>query len=165
MIWVDWIILGVLVISMAMAFMRGAVREVFGLAAWVLGAYIAFKYTPHLEVLLEKFILTPEFRYIVMFLCIVIVFLILGALLGRLLGHAMGAIGLSGLDRLLGIVFGLARGLLLVIVFIMVANFTPIINDDYWQHSWFITTLKEPAAELLAWVEQSGFIPEEVEKR
>lgn len=164
MTWVDWIILVVLLISMVTAFMRGAVREIIGLAAWLLGAYIAFTYTPQLQNLLATVILTPEFRYVVMFLCILIIFLILGALGGRLIGRAVGAIGLSGLDRLLGIAFGLARGLVLVVIFIMVANFTPMVKNEYWKSSLFITTLKGPSDQLLVWIEKSGFLPED-EKR
>ncbi len=164
MTWVDWIILAVLLISMVVAFMRGASREVIGLSAWLIGAYLAFTYTPVLQTLLETVVLTPEFRYVITFLCIIIIFLILGALGGHLVGRAMTAIGLSGLDRILGIFFGLARGLLLVVVFIMVANFTPMAKSDNWKSSRFITTLQSPADQLLVWIEQSGFLPE-TEKR
>ena len=75
MTWVDWIILAVLLISMVVAFMRGASREVIGLSAWLIGAYLAFTYTPVLQTLLETVVLTPEFRYVITFLCIIIIFL------------------------------------------------------------------------------------------
>lgn len=158
--WVDWIIVGVLFISMLMAFMRGASREIIGICAWLFGAYLAFIYTPQWQGLLESQVETPEFRYLIVFLVILIIFLILGALLGKLLSNLVKAIGLAGLDRLLGIFFGLARGLLLVVIFIMIANFTPMVKSPSWTSSWFITHLKGSADQMLVWMEKSGFLPE-----
>jgi hypothetical protein len=42
----------------------------------------------------------------------------------------------------------------------MAANFTPVVNNEYWKKSWFITHLSASADQLMAWIEQSGFIPE-----
>lgn len=164
MIWVDWLIIGVILISILTAFMRGAAREIVILLGWIVGAYLAFVYTPSLQVLLESHVETPELRYLIVFLCILIIFLILGALLGKLLHTMVKSIGLTGLDKTLGCIFGLARGLLLVIIFIMVANFTPIVKNDAWKSSWFIAQFKGPADELLAWVEGTGLLPEMPEK-
>jgi membrane protein required for colicin V production len=143
-----------------MAFMRGASREIIGICAWLFGAYLAFIYTPQLQSLLESQVETPEFRYLIVFLVILIIFLILGALLGKLLNNLVKALGLSGLDRLLGIFFGLARGLLLVVIFIMIANYTPMVKSPSWNSSWFIAHLKSSADQLLVWMENSGFLPE-----
>lgn len=160
MIWIDWIILALLLMSMVTAFLRGAVREVIGLIAWIAGAYLAFKYTPNLQHLLDKLVTTAEFRYVIMFLSILIIFLVLGAIGGKLMGKAVSTIGLSGLDRLLGVFFGLARGLLLVVIFIMLANFTPMVNNAAFDKSWFIAQLNAPAEQLMAYIQKSGFIPD-----
>ncbi len=160
MSWVDWVIIAVILISMLTAFLRGVAREMIALMAWILGAYLAFIYTPALQGLLESQVQTPEFRYLIVFLSIIIIFLILGAILGKLFSKVVSAIGLTGLDKTLGIIFGLARGLLLVIIFIMVANFTPMVNNESWKSSWFIVQLTDPAQQLWTFIEQSGFLPE-----
>ncbi len=160
MIWIDWIFIGIILISMLTAFFRGAVRELIALVAWLLGAYIAFLSAPKLQGLLEAYIETPEFRYAIVFMIILILFLILGAIIGHLLHHAVNAIGLTGLNKTLGIVFGLARGVLGVVIFIVVAQFTPIEQLDWWGQSWMITHLQGPADELLIIIENAGFLPE-----
>jgi membrane protein required for colicin V production len=158
--WLDWIVLFGLLLSMLVAFFRGAAREIIGLAASLLGLYLAYRYSPSLELLFESQIETPELRYMLVFTIIVIVFLIIGAIGGRLLRHAVNTIGLMGLDKSLGIIFGLARGLLLVVIFIMVANFTPVVKNDYWKASWFVTHLQDPAERLLVWIDEQGLMPE-----
>jgi membrane protein required for colicin V production len=61
--------------------------------------------------------------------------LLLGGLLNYLLGRLVETTGLSGTDRLLGGVFGAARGLALVVAALLVAGFTPIPADPWWQQS------------------------------
>src|SRR5579862_5088968 len=96
----------------------------------------------------------------IVFLIILIIFLIIGALLGRLAHRFVNAIGLMGLDKTLGSIFGLARGVLLVVIFVMVASFTPMMKTDNWKNSWLIPQFKAPAEELFTWLKGLGLIPE-----
>lgn len=162
MIWVDWIFVLAIVLSALTSFMRGALREIIALAAWICGAYVAFIYSAQSQVLLEKYVETPEFRYAIVFMTILIIFLILGAVLAILVNKLIAAIGLTSLDKSLGVIFGVARGLLLVVIFIMAASFTALPKNDWWGSSWLITKLQGPADQLLQWLENSGFWPEEV---
>ena len=161
MVWIDWLLVLAILLSSVTSFMRGFLREAVALMAWILGAYVAFKYSSHTEILLEPYIETLEFRYAIVFMTILIIFLIIGALLGLLLSRVVTSIGLSGLDKSLGLIFGVARGLLLVVVFIMVASFTAVPKSEWWDKSWFITTLQGPADKILAWIKDSGFLPKE----
>jgi membrane protein required for colicin V production len=72
-----------------------------------------------------------------------------------LLGKLVKSTGLSGTDRLLGSVFGLVRGVALVLLLILVFGFTPIPSDPWWSDSRALQSML-PLAE---WV--SGFLPEQ----
>ena len=61
--------------------------------------------------------------------------LLVGGLINYLLGKLVETTGLSGTDRLLGGVFGAARGLALVVVLLLVCGFTPIPADPWWKDS------------------------------
>jgi membrane protein required for colicin V production len=164
MIWIDWLFILAIGISAISSFMRGALREIVSLGAWLLGVYVAFMYSANSQALLEPYIETPEFRYAIVFMTILIIFLILGAVLGILLNRVITAIGLSSLDKSLGIIFGVARGVLLVVIFIMVASFTALTQNTWWQSSLIIKKLEPPAEKLLAWLEESSFWPENAPK-
>jgi len=160
-VWVDWLFLLAIIISAVTSCMRGVLREVLAFLAWLAGAYVAFKYSSHAEILLEPYIETPEFRYAIVFMTILTIFLVIGALLGLLISRVAAKIGLSGLDKSLGLIFGVARGLLLVVIFIMVASFTALPKSDWWDTSWFVATLQGPADKILIWIKDSGYLPKE----
>jgi membrane protein required for colicin V production len=78
--------------------------------------------------------------------------LLVGGLINYLLGKLVQSTGLSGTDRLLGGVFGAARGLALVVVLLLVSGFTPIPADPWWKESATIERLMplvEWSADLL----------------
>ena len=61
--------------------------------------------------------------------------LMMGAIVAFLMRKLVSGTGLSGTDRLLGMVFGLVRGAMLVILLVMLMKFTPATRDDWWQAS------------------------------
>jgi membrane protein required for colicin V production len=79
---------------------------------------------------------------------VLVVVLIVGALTGALLRGAVRAIGLGFLDRLLGGVFGLLRGMLVVLVFVLLAGITTLPQRDWWQNSLFGPALGVAALSL-----------------
>ena len=111
---VDVVVLAILALSALAGLSRGLVREVLGLAAWVGAGYVAFRYGPDLLPVAHGYIADSSFAqaatYIVAFVAALTVFAIAASVLGRL----ARAPGLGGLDRSLGLVFGLARGALIV---------------------------------------------------
>jgi len=84
--------------------------------------------------------------------------LLVGGLINYLLGRLVEKTGLSGTDRLLGGVFGAARGLALTVAVLLVAGFTPIPSDPWWKESQSIQRLMP----LVSWA--STFLPEAVEE-
>lgn len=123
MTWVDAVILGVLVISGLLAFLRGFVREVLGIGAWIGAAVLAVWATPYVRPRFDGWLhdrpgLAEPIAYAVLFLVSLGVLLLISHRVGRMVrGSALG-----GLDRTLGLVFGLARGAALVVVAYIIAG-------------------------------------------
>jgi membrane protein required for colicin V production len=122
----DWFLLAMLAYSTIMAFVRGIILELFSLGGLIAGILAASWNYNHVAAFLERLITTPATAQIVAFLFIVIVVMVLSTLLGRALNRTAHAIGLGFFDRLLGAVFGFARGCLFGVAILMaVAAFRP----------------------------------------
>jgi membrane protein required for colicin V production len=107
---VDFVVLLVVAFSAMMGFMRGFVREILGLGAWIGAGVTAFVFFPIMQPMLRRAIENPDLADPVAFGGIFLVVLILLSLIARLMGKAVRKAGLGGLDRSLGLVYGLARG-------------------------------------------------------
>jgi membrane protein required for colicin V production len=112
--WVDGAVLGVLAVSGLLGLSRGLVREMLGLGAWVLAGLAALRFHGEATPLMTRLLGDPEAAepagYLVVFLVVLIVLSLLANLVGRLIRVS----ALGGLDRTLGLLFGLARGAVLL---------------------------------------------------
>lgn len=138
----DWAIIGVIGISAVLSVVRGFVREAFSLASWVLALVVSLVFYPSFAQLLTPHIELPSLRVVSAFAGLFVVTLIVGSLLGSLVAHLFKASGLGGLDRVLGMAFGVARGLVLVMtLLILVPPVLPVKQDPWWQQSKIIPHL------------------------
>jgi len=111
---VDVAVLAVLLISAVLAFLRGFVHEVLGIGAWV-GAALATLYGfPHAQPHARDLIAIDLVADIVAGAAIFLVVLVLLAVLSRMLGARVQQSSLGALDRSLGLVFGVARGIVIL---------------------------------------------------
>lgn len=133
--WADWVIVAVIVISALLSLRRGFVKEALSLVTWVAAFIVARVFTDNMSVLLADYIDTPSARVIAAFAILFVLTLIVGALINRLISMIVEATGLSSTDRLLGMVFGVARGGLLVVVLVALLGMTSIKQDRWWQES------------------------------
>ena len=148
----DYAFVGLLALSTAWGVWRGLVREVISLAGWVL-AFIAANFLAEpLADALTGFISNPDLRAIVAFVAIFVVVLTLVTLAAIALSKALKSTGLRGLDRTLGGLFGLARGLLLAILFAIVAGLTSFPQSPIWKASWSGPMLGRTVVELKPWL-------------
>lgn len=115
----DWVIVGTLLFSVASAFFNGFLVELCSLAGLVTGITLAGLYYAQLTPWLRGWITTPALRNTVAVLLIAVGVMVVAGILGRLLRWATRRIGLGGLDRLAGAVFGVVKGSLLVTIGIM----------------------------------------------
>jgi len=145
----DYVILGIVAISILVGAIRGFIKEAFSLAVWAAAFLIAFQYSGALALELESHIELPSARTALAFAGLFLVVLLIGGLLTFLIGKLVEKTGLSGTDRLLGGVFGSIRGLFLVMALMLVAGLTPVPQDPWWQNSRSIQSLL-PLAEWSA---------------
>jgi len=145
----DYIIFGVIAISILVGTIRGFVKEAFSLIVWAAAFLVAFQYSGALALQLENHIELPSARTSLAFAGLFLAVLLVGGLLTFLIGKLVEKTGLSGTDRLLGGVFGGARGLILVLGLMLVAGLTPVPQDPWWQQSRTIQSLM-PLAEWSA---------------
>ena len=116
MTWVDLVVFGFLAISGLLAFARGLVREVLGVGAWIGAVAAGFFGLPMMRGLVRTWFSTPEWVDPVSFIVVFLITLIMLMLVARVIGGMVRGSALSGVDRTLGLVFGLARGAAVVIV-------------------------------------------------
>lgn len=128
----DGIILAVIVVSALIGLWRGFVREVFSLATWVIAFIVASLFSTGMAQLLSPYLDTPSVRMAAAFLILFILTLFVGGLVSRLCGELIQLTGLTGTDRVLGMVFGLLRGGILVVV--LVALGYQVFSQDAWWH-------------------------------
>jgi membrane protein required for colicin V production len=156
MTWPDYAILAVIVISSLVGCLRGFIKEVFSLAVWAAAFLVAYRYGGDVAALMENSVDLPSARSAMGFAGLFIAVLLVGGLLNYLLGRLVESTGLSGTDRLLGGVFGAARGLALVVAVLLVSGFTPIPADPWWRESQTVQRLMP----LVEW--SSGLLPASV---
>lgn len=147
----DAIILFVIAISALLSLRRGFTREAFSLLTWVAAFIIARLFSPALDVLLVNQIETPSLRMIVAFGSLFVITLVLGGLMGHVLGRVIHATGLTSTDRLLGMIFGALRGVLLMVVIVAIGQHF-FAEDAWWQSSVLVPHL----AMLELWTRQVG---------
>jgi membrane protein required for colicin V production len=116
MTWVDLVVLAVLAISALLAFMRGLVREVLGLAAWVGAIFVGVWSLPRVRPQFQAWIGQSPWVDPVAFGVMFVISLIILLLVSRWISALVRASPIGGLDRTLGLVFGLGRGAALVIL-------------------------------------------------
>jgi membrane protein required for colicin V production len=118
---VDLAVLVVMLVSALLAFTRGLVREVLSIAAWVGAAIAAMAGLPFIRRWLEPFMPSPEWTDPAGYILLFVVSLIVLSLIAKTIGGAVRGSAISGIDRTLGLLFGLARGAVLAIAVYIVA--------------------------------------------
>jgi membrane protein required for colicin V production len=113
---VDWTIISVLSLSILLSLWRGFVREAISLAGWVAAFVIANMFVGQVADLLSQWITNVTGRYVAAFALLLAGTLVVAGVLAKMGVQVVKATGLTLLDRLLGTAFGLARGLIIVLV-------------------------------------------------
>lgn len=145
MAWMDILILGIVLLSAMISLVRGFVREAFSLAVWVLAFWISWSFFRELEVPLRPWIDSPTARLGIAFAVLMITTLAIGGLINYLIIQLVERSGMSGSDRLVGMVFGAARGVLLVAVLVLLAGLTSMPQEAWWVESTLVGYFQELA--------------------
>jgi membrane protein required for colicin V production len=145
MIWIDVAILAVIALSAIVGFFRGFLREALGLATWIVAFWMAFMFANSASEYLRRWIDADSARLAVAFAVVFIGVLIVGAVFNYLLGRLISQTGFAGTDRALGIVFGVVRGVAVLVLLVLLAGVTPVPKDNWWQQSLFVGQLEAGA--------------------
>jgi membrane protein required for colicin V production len=131
----DYAVIAAVVISSFIGAMRGFLREAVALGAWVIALFVAWHFSdliePHLGGLLAGSAVRPWAARVI----IVVLILLLGSLVGAALAHFVRLSIFSGMDRLLGYVFGLVRGVVLFGVFVILGQTLQLDGERWWHQS------------------------------
>jgi membrane protein required for colicin V production len=148
----DYAVLGILVLSALFAAWRGLVREVLALAGWVAAFLAAVLYSGNVATMLSPSLGGSGLRYLAAFALVFVGTLIVFALIAWALSKFLRAIGLGFLDRFLGAVFGLARGLLIVVALVLFAGLTTLPKRDWWREAMLARPLETAVLAFKPWL-------------
>jgi membrane protein required for colicin V production len=161
---IDWIIIALIALSALISLIRGFVKEAMSLVIWMVAFAVAVNFKESAAELLINMIDQPSIRQLAAFGGLFVGTLLLGSMVNFLLGKLVSSTGLSGTDRMLGLVFGVFRGLLIVLALVVILpSALPVDKDPWWQASALIPVFqsfelcgRETAAAikdlLLGWV-------------
>ena len=153
LIWPDYIIIVLIAISTVISIVRGFVRESMALAGWVLAIWVSLMYMHPMAIFIDPYLnLPPSILAMVAFAILFIITLILSALVGNMIGSLVDKTGLSGTDRAIGMLFGIARGILIVGVLVLLAGFTLVPQDPWWKESILISHFQQLAEMMKAYL-------------
>jgi membrane protein required for colicin V production len=155
----DYVVLGVMAISLLLGITRGVISEILGLLAW-LAAFIAARMwaAPVGDLMLAE-LPDPLWRQLAGFIVVFVAVLILFALLRWLMTLVLKATGLRPLDRVLGALFGMARGVLVLLALVLLAGLTPLPQQQWWRQAMFAPPLETVVLAVIPW------LPPELAKR
>ena len=156
---IDIVVLAIVGISVVLGVFRGLVREVLALVAWVAAFLLANLLAPDAAHLLPRAMASEEIRLLVSFVVLFIVVLVALSVLAVLASKVVKVVGLGPADRAVGGVFGLARGLLVVLILALLAGLTTLPRQAAWREA----ALRGPLEASAEYVR--GWLPADLSKR
>lgn len=132
---VDWILLAVLALSLLLGLWRGIVQEVLSLAGWVAAFYVSQMYAPMAAAWLPMEGSSQMLRYAAGFVVVFVAVLVATVLVGFVVKKFISAVGLGPLDRLLGSLFGLMRGVVILLAVTVLVGMTPMRETMAWKQA------------------------------
>jgi membrane protein required for colicin V production len=130
----DYAVMAVIAVSALRGAWRGFIGEIFGLVGWVAAFLVACRYVEHVVPWMPAHwpggVLT---QWLIAFALIVIGVVFVAGMVNALLGRLVHVSGLSGVDRSLGLMFGLVRGVVLVLILVVLGGLTELPQQDFWR--------------------------------
>ena len=163
--WADWVLIAIISVSSLISIKRGFFKEAISLAIWVSAFFVAVTFHERLAVLLQDSVSSVSLRYMLSFGLLFAMTLIVGSMVNYLMSELVRMTGLTGTDRAMGMVFGMARGVIIVMALLIFAPMViPVDQDPWWKQSVLIPQFllmefwcRDTFSQLMAWV--GGLIP------
>jgi membrane protein required for colicin V production len=142
MVIVDYILLGAFLVSVGIGFFRGFFREALSLITWVVALWVAWRFSGLLDPLLAS-VSSPALKLwaarVIMFVGVMLA----GAVIARLVVMLVHKTGLTSTDRVLGMVFGAGRGVLVVGLMVILFQVLEMDREPWWQESLIVPRTTE----------------------
>ena len=146
----DYLFVGILVISLAVGVMRGFVREAISLLVWLVGLWLAWHFAYLLYPYLGGALSAPGLREWVARVLMLVLILLVGSVIGALVSYLINrAARLAVMDRLLGLLFGLVRAVVIAGIFVLVGKGLDLDDEKWWKSS----RLMPYAAHAASWLD------------
>ena len=155
----DYVVTVLVLASVALGVWRGVVGEIIALVAWVLAFFTAKCWGAEVARAFFTSISDPAMRMVAAWVAVFVGVLVLMTLLRLAVQSLLKALGLSLSDRLLGIVFGTARGMLIVLALVAVGGMTSLPKEKWWNEAYFSAPLETAVLAGKPW------LPPDVSKR
>jgi len=152
MTWFDYAVLAIIGISILLSIVHGLVRELLALASWIAAFLVAQIFATAVAPLLPAAIPSESLRLLAAFLIVFLVVLLLMTLLAIAVSGLLKKAGLGLIDRTLGAVFGLVRGLAIVTVAVLLAGLTTVPRQPVWRHAMLSAPLEALANVVKVWL-------------
>jgi membrane protein required for colicin V production len=145
---VDWLIAATVLVSTLISLARGFVKEALSLIILVAAMVISRLYGAQVATLLVDYISVPSLRLTAAYAGLFVGTMVVGGMVNYLLVQVIRMAGLGGTDRLLGMLFGFTRGVLITMVVIGILSKLPLSEDSWWQESIAIPHVLSAAEKL-----------------
>ena len=155
----DYAVLALIGASVLLGLWRGVVSEMLALAAWVAAFFAARQFGREVGRLLATWIADPALNSAAGFAAVFVAVLVIFALGRFVVSLLLRAVGLGLLDRLLGAVFGVVRGVFMVLAVVLVGGMTSLPTQPWWREAWLAPPLETAVIAVKSW------LPPEVAKR
>ncbi|MEY2634019.1 MAG: putative colicin production protein [Pseudomonadota bacterium] len=152
MTWFDYLILGILLASLLLGVWRGVIGEIIALAAWVLAFVAARAFGSEVGNALFSSLGDPGWRSAAGFAALFFGVLAIMGLARLAMSNLVRAIGLGLADRLLGLLFGLARGGLIVLVLVAMGGMTSAPKQTWWTQAMLSAPLETAVLAVKPWL-------------
>lgn len=159
MVWFDFIIVGIVAISVMVSIVRGFIREALSLVAWILSLFGAVKAVPFVLPLFVKFVDSKYLSVVLAFSASFILLLVILSLLNMFFVKMLRRTGLREADRSLGALFGVARGAMVVVIVVLLTEMTPAKQSLWWKESYFVPYFRQASVYVL------GLMPEKISEQ
>lgn len=143
--WVDWAILALILVSGGFGAMAGFIKEFLGLVIWLIAGVISWRYASVLAVELAPWLELESTRVMAAAGILFMLTLLVGGLVSHLLNLLVQATGLKGTDRFMGLIFGILRGLCILVILAGILRLAPVQNDPWWRQSVLLPELTRVA--------------------
>lgn len=151
----DFVVLAILAVSCVLGLVRGLLRELLSLVAYVLAFVAAIWWGPVAYGWLTPYIETTLLRMGVAYAAVFIGTLLAVGMVNMTLSALIRVTGLSPADHGLGGLFGLARGLVIILALVVAGGYTPLPKEPWWQNAMFSHTAVEAVKEIKLWLPPS----------